>query len=95
MCVYDNIQNCPTLDWLTAALRYSAPARTPPEVFPEAFLILYPVIRDGLNGFSSVPHTVGAAARILLAHLLKVLPAKRWAVLIADREFVRKEQPRA
>ena len=33
-----------------------------------------------------------SAARILLvAQLLKVLPAKRWAVLIADREFVGKE----
>ena len=33
-----------------------------------------------------------AAARILLvSRLLKVLPAKRWAVLIADREFVGKE----
>jgi len=32
------------------------------------------------------------AARILLvAQLLKVLPAKRWAVLIADREFVGKQ----
>ncbi len=32
------------------------------------------------------------AARILLvARLLKVLPAKRWAVLIADREFIGQE----
>ena len=41
-----------------------------------------------------LPHqaTSSGAARILLvAQLLKVLPAKRWAVLIADREFVGKE----
>ena len=32
------------------------------------------------------------AARILLvARLLKVLPAKRWSVLIADREFIGQE----
>ena len=33
----------------------------------------------------------GAARILLVAQLLKVLPAKRWAVLIADREFVGKE----
>ncbi len=41
-----------------------------------------------------LPHqgNSSAAARILLvSRLIKVLPAKRWAVLIADREFVGKE----
>jgi len=41
-----------------------------------------------------LPHqgNSSSAARILLvARLLKILPAKRWAVLIADREFVGKE----
>ena len=41
-----------------------------------------------------LPHqgNSSSAARILLvSRLLKVLPAKRWAVLIADREFVGKE----
>jgi len=41
-----------------------------------------------------LPHqgnTSGAARILLVARLLKVLPAKRWAVLIADREFVGKE----
>ncbi len=33
----------------------------------------------------------GAARILLVARLLKVLPAKRWAVLIADREFVGKD----
>jgi len=41
-----------------------------------------------------LPHqgNSSSAARILLVNrLLKVLPAKRWAVIIADREFVGKE----
>lgn len=41
-----------------------------------------------------LPHqgnSSGAARILLVAQLLKVLPAKRWAVLIADREFVGKE----
>nr|WP_026299188.1 IS4 family transposase [Deinococcus aquatilis] len=41
-----------------------------------------------------IPHQGNSctAARILLvARLLKVLPAKRWAVLIADREFIGQE----
>ena len=41
-----------------------------------------------------LPHqgnSSGAARILLVARLLKVLPAKRWAVLIADREFVGKE----
>ncbi len=40
-----------------------------------------------------LPHqgnSCGAARILLVAQLLKVLPAKRWAVLIADREFVGK-----
>jgi hypothetical protein len=41
-----------------------------------------------------LPHqgnSSGAARIFLVAQLLKVFPAKRWAVLIADREFVRKQ----
>ena len=41
-----------------------------------------------------LPHqgnSSGAARILLVAQLLKVLPAKRWAVLIADREFVGKQ----
>ena len=41
--------------------------------------------------WSMLPHhgTSCTAARILLvARLLKVLPARRWAVVIADREFM-------
>ena len=41
-----------------------------------------------------LPHqgnSSGAVRILLVAQLLKVLPAKRWAVLIADREFVGKE----
>ena len=44
--------------------------------------------------WSILPHqgNSSTAARILLvARLLKVLPAKRWTVLIADREFVGQE----
>ncbi len=44
--------------------------------------------------WSILPHqgNSSTAARILLvARLLKVLPARRWAVLIADREFVGQE----
>jgi len=44
--------------------------------------------------WSILPHQGNSctAARILLvARLLKVMPARRWAVLIADREFVGRE----
>ncbi|GGM18344.1 hypothetical protein GCM10010841_28060 [Deinococcus aerophilus] len=44
--------------------------------------------------WSMLPHQGNSctAARILLvARLLKVLPARRWAVVIADREFVGRE----
>ncbi|UBV43947.1 IS4 family transposase [Deinococcus taeanensis] len=44
--------------------------------------------------WSILPHqgNSSTAARILLvARLLKVLPARRWAVLIADREFIGNE----
>ena len=44
--------------------------------------------------WSILPHqgdNCTAAQILLVARLLKVLPAQRWAVVIADREFVGRE----